>query len=258
MSSNVVPFERLILETRPQFERVAESHGAVRFLQECEHALALLAAKPRLAEAARKNPQSLKSAIVDVAQVGLTLAPAAKHAHLVPRDGRVCLDIGYQGLLHLGEDSGAIKTATPVLVHDGDTFKFMGVNRAPEHFFDPLAPLSDRGLFRGGYTLTITPAEDCLVDFMPLRDILWIRDRTESYRAWLRDKSIACAWESDFFEMCKKTLIRRAWKSWPRGKRPQRLDHAIEISNQMMASCLPPRTAGAPPGATPLKRFEHF
>jgi recombination protein RecT len=35
-----------------------------------------------------------------VAAIGITLNPASKLAYLVPRDGMVCLDISYMGLLH--------------------------------------------------------------------------------------------------------------------------------------------------------------
>lgn len=246
-------FAKIIVEVRPQFERIAEGHGAVRFIQECEHALGLLQRYDALGAVARRNPDSLKVAITDVAEVGLTLSPVAQHAHLVPRKGAVCLDIGYRGFLHLGEQAGVISDAKPVLVYEKDHFKYLGVNQPPEHDFDPFAPLSERGLFRGGYCLAKKPGGGHLVDFMPMRDILWIRDRTESFMAFQRDKSKLCAWETDFEQMALKTIVRRAWKTWPRGKRPQRLDRAIAISNEHDGILLPAAHGG---GAAPSNAIE--
>jgi recombination protein RecT len=43
-------------------------------------------------------------------------------AYLVPRDGKVCLDISYMGMMHLAQQCGAIQWGQAVLVREGDQF----------------------------------------------------------------------------------------------------------------------------------------
>jgi len=88
----------------------------LKFESECLFARQQVTAKSSTMQAAQKAPESLKSAILNVAAVGISLNPATAHAYLVPRDNRICLDIAYRGLVKLATDSGAIEWAKAVLV----------------------------------------------------------------------------------------------------------------------------------------------
>ncbi len=50
-----------------------------------------------LADIAVNNPKSFETAFLQLASSGLTLDPAQKQAYLVPRDGRVILDVSILG-----------------------------------------------------------------------------------------------------------------------------------------------------------------
>lgn len=62
-------------------------------------------------------------------------------------------------------------------------------------------------------------------------EIYAIRDRSESWIAHVQ-KGTSTPWLTDGAEMWKKTVIRRAYKSWPMTDTRQRLDEAIEVGSQ--------------------------
>ncbi|TNP50108.1 recombinase RecT, partial [Escherichia coli] len=89
-----------------------------------------------------------QNAIINVAAIGITLNPASKLAYLVPRDGMVCLDISYMGLLHLAQSTGSIKWGQCKLVYSNDTYESNGLDSAPTHKYNAFG---ERGSIVGGY-----------------------------------------------------------------------------------------------------------
>ena len=87
----------------------ALSDNSITWQKEQQFAIQAFQKNDYLAKVAMANPSSAQNAIINVAAIGITLNPAAKLAHLVPRDGGVHLDISYMGLLHLAQVSGAIQ-----------------------------------------------------------------------------------------------------------------------------------------------------
>jgi len=176
---------------------------------------------------AEKNPQSLQQALVNVAAIGLSLSPAEKLAYLIPRKGKVCLDISYMGMCRIATNSGSIKWIQADLVYSNDKFTHKGAGERPEHEFDPFASVADRGDFRGGYCIAKTADGDYLTTMMSAEDIMSIKERSES------GKRGNGPWMSDFGQMAKKTVVRRAFNMWPRTDQHQleRMSLAVQISN---------------------------
>jgi recombinational DNA repair protein RecT len=181
-----------------------------------------------LANIAKKNPSSLRDAILNVAAIGISLNPAEAHACLVPRDGRVCLDMYFRGLVKLATDSGAIKMAKPELVCDVDEeFSWSNPFTLPVHKFDPFA--KERGSeniwghLRGGYVAAMLPSGQYILDHMSAGEILQVKAASPS------SSKAGSPWNKWPLEMIKKTLIKRAAKSWPQ---TTRLAEAIEVDNQ--------------------------
>lgn len=172
---------------------------------------------------ANKNPASLRNAVQNVATIGISLNPAEKLAYLVPRDGAACLDISYMGLIKLATDSGAIKWAQAENVYSNDVFDFNGPAAAPEHRYDPFT--KDRGEYQGSYCIARTADGATLVLAMPASEVLKIRDDSEMYK-----KTKKGPWKDYFGEMAKKTVIKRASKTWPRST--GKLEKAIELLNE--------------------------
>ena len=214
--SNITIFEKsksLIQAQAKKFVELAKSHKAVNFEQEASFALQSLQANNFLASTAVNNADSLINAIHNVASIGLSLNPALKHAYLVPRNGKVCLDVSYKGLCHLAIESGSLKYVQAELVYSKDKFVLKGRGQEPIHERNPFDP--DRGEVVGAYCIAETTGGDFLTETMSAKELYAIRDRTEAYKSVIAGKSKSCPWTTDEGEMFKKTVIRRASKSWP-------------------------------------------
>lgn len=214
---------QVILSAKENFERISD----INFIKEAEFAMQALAANTTLLKVAQGNPASLKSAIINLSACNLTLNPVLKLAYLVPRGGKVCLDISYMGLEKLATDSGSITFTKSRIVRQSDEFKLRGIDKEPTHEFNPFA--TDRGDIIGAYNIAKTHDGDFLTEIMTIDEILDIRDRTEAYKSFKAGKSQSCPWTTDLEEMLKKTVTRRASKSWPK---TDRLSQAINVLNE--------------------------
>lgn len=215
--------KQIVVKTQTDFETLAKIHGAVNYKREAAFAIQALEANNYLQTQAMKNPDSLKNAVINVAAIGLSLSPVHKLAYLVPRNNQVCLDISYMGLIKLATDCGAIKFCKAELVFSKDKFKVVGLGKEPKHEF---TPFEDRGDFKGVYCVAKTHDNDFIVEFMTAKEIDSIKARSEAA------KKNYGPWISDFSEMAKKSVIKRAYKAWPKTDSRQRFEEAIDVTNQ--------------------------
>lgn len=215
--------EQDIYSVRERFDAIASQ--PVNFEREAGFAIQLLTANDYAMKIATENRQSVINAVTNIAAIGISLNPAKKQAYLVPRDGKICLDISYMGLLDIAIQSGSIMWGQAELVHQADKFELMGFDKPPIHGRQPFA--TDRGPLVGAYVVVKTRDGDYLTTTMTIDEVFAIRDRTSSWRAWL-DKKKKCPWVTDEGEMVKKTVIKRAYKLWPK---TDRLDQAVHFLN---------------------------
>lgn len=197
---------------------------AVAFEREYGFAMQVIQQNNYLQGIAAGNLPSLKAAIVNVAAIGVSLNPARKQAYLVPRDGKVCLDISYMGLLDLATDTGSVLWGQANVVRAKDTFALNGLDRPPSHTFDPFA--TDRGDVIGAYCTVKTADGDYLTHTMTIAEIHAIRNRSAAWRAWVEKKK-SCPWVTDEVEMAKKTVVKQASKYWPKNERIQKAAHHL-------------------------------
>jgi len=194
-----------------------------------------------LKKASMENPRSFIQALTNVAAIGLSLNPAEKLAYLITRnikngnqwETRVCLDVSYMGFVRLATDSGSIKWVHADCVYAEDEFIDNGPGEKPTHRYNAFA--KSRGEFVGVYCVAKTKDGDYLTEIMPAEDVISIRDRSEAYKAFVeKNKGNGGPWVTDFKEMAKKSVIRRAFKTWPRTneRRMEMLAKAVELSNQ--------------------------
>ena len=187
--------------------------------KELNFAVQLLKANKYLDDTAWSNTESLKNAIVNVSAIGISLNPALKHAYLVPRDRKVCLDISYMGLLHLACMSGSIMWGQAKVVRENDDYKSLGIDKAPAHTYNAFG---DRGGIVGVYCTVKTRDGDYLTEEMSLNDVYDIRDRSMAF------KKNSGPWVTDPEQMIRKTVVKRASSYWPK---VDRLDSAIHMLN---------------------------
>lgn len=195
----------------------ALTDNSVTWAKESQFAIQLFQKNDYLAKTAISNPASAQNAIINVAAIGITLNPASKLAYLVPRDGMVCLDISYMGLLHLAQAAGSILWGQCKLVYLNDTYESNGLDTAPTHKYNAFG---DRGSVVGGYCTVKTPGGDYLTEEMSLAEI----KATEA-----TSKAKNGPWKNFWEEMARKTIVKRSSKYWPRA---ERLDSAIHVLNE--------------------------
>ena len=213
-----------IYSARDAFEAVLVDRS-ISFEREAGFAIQILAANDYALKIAKENRASVVNAVTNVAAIGLSLNPAKKQAYLVPRDGRICLDVSYIGLAKLATQSGSVRWVKAEIVRLGDSFRLAGFDRPPEHLFNPFS--RERGEPVGAYVVAKTADGDYLTDVMSTDEINAIRDRSSAWKAWL-EKKRSCPWVTDWTEMAKKTVVKRASKMWPK---TERLDSAIHHLN---------------------------
>lgn len=213
---------QVIASQEDRFLKLDSANGKLLdFRQECLFAQQQIMKNSYTAGVAQENLNSLKAAIMNVAAIGISLNPALQHAYLVPRDKKICLDISFRGLVKLATESGAITWAKAELVFEKDTFAYRGPSTAPTHEADVFG---DRGELKGGYVIAKLPDGEVLIDVMSVAEIHKVRDTSKAKNNG--------PWVDWYHEMCKKTLIKRAYKSWPQTEGRLRLDKAVATLNE--------------------------
>ena len=218
-----------------QFEEIALTHQRLTFREEAGFAKQMImASRTQDANKAKyalfsSDPETIESAIVRVASIGLTLNPAHKMAYLVPRFNsntkklECCLDISYQGLVQLAIESGVVSHVVAELVYEGDistgAFQFRGPLEAPVHHGNPFA--NDRGNIIGVYCVAMLAAGGSITTHMR-------KDELDKIAALSKSP----VWKKWYGEMAKKTCIKRAFKSWPKPRNDDRLGKAVEYLHQ--------------------------
>jgi len=218
--NQIVTIEDSVYGTKDSFASVLTDRSIV-FDREAEFALQVLYGNKYAMDIAMNNRGSLIAAVVNIAAIGISLNPAKKQAYLVPRDGKICLDISYMGLMDLAIDSGSIRWGQAELVYEKDLFELVGVDKEPVHKRAPFA--RDRGEVVGVYVVVKTVDGDYLTDTMSREEIDGIMNRSQSVKS-----GKSSPWKTDWGEMAKKTVVKRAYKYWPK---TERLDTAIHHLN---------------------------
>lgn len=215
-----------IYEARQTFD-AALVDKSISFEREAGFAIQQLSRNDYTMRIAMGNRQSVYDAVVNIAAIGISLNPAKKQSYLVPRDGRICLDVSYMGLMDLAMATGSVKWAQAALVHSADTFTLNGLDKPPTHVFNPFG--RDRGDVVGVYCTIKTVEGDYLTHTMTYDECIAIRDRSQAWKSFKAGKAKTPGpWGTDEGEMVKKTCVKQAYKYWPK---TDRLETAIHHLN---------------------------
>lgn len=218
--NNLAVITQDIYDTREAFAAVL-TDPSINFEREAGFAIQVLQGNDYSLKAAMGDRQAVINAVTNIAAIGISLNPAKKQAYLVPRKGKICLDISYMGLMDLAMATGSVKWAQAALVHEADTFALNGFDAPPSHVFNPFS--KDRGPVVGVYVVVKTADGDYLTDCMSKEDVDAIMNRSESVKS-----GKSSPWKTDYGEMAKKTVVKRAYKYWPK---TERLEQAIHHLN---------------------------
>lgn len=226
----VFAVDKLVYEVAPAFDSVLSDKG-INFAREAEFAIQAILSNEYATKVARDNPQSVRDAVTNIAAIGVSLNPAKRQAYLVPRKGGISLVISYMGLLDIAIQSGSIMWGQAELVFAADLqppceFTLNGFDQPPTHKRNPFS--TERGALIGAYVVVKTHSGDYLTTTMTAEEVYAIRDRSDAWKAYQANPARKCPWVTDEGEMVKKTVIKRAYKTWPKS---DRLDKAVHILN---------------------------
>lgn len=214
-----ITIDQMVNGVAVECQQLIAAHNGVNFQAEANYAVQLLYANQYAAKVAQQNPVSVQNALRNASAIGISLNPASKHAYLVPRSGSICLDISYMGLLHLAQSTGSIEWGQAKLVYSADTYVNQGIDKAPLHQYPAFGA---RGDLVGAYCTVKTATGAYLTEEMSIEQLLAVKTRSES------GKQNKGPWFTDFEEMCRKTVVKRGSKYWPK---VDRLNSAIEYLN---------------------------
>lgn len=208
--------------------------GELRYQAEKQHLMAHIQRNGKIADC---SPASVEHAMLQVADIGLTLNPAAAHVYLVPywnkhaRESQLQPLIGYRGLLHLVYRAGTIKDVQANLVYEGDpVFRVRTTVMGREIEHEEALRADKRGKVTHAYVIARFTNGGHHVEVMDA-DQLEAVERAAKVRSAAGGKVWDGPWRG---EMMKKAVIRRAWKSWPLDAGLQQamtvLDHVEPVS----------------------------
>jgi recombination protein RecT len=156
---------------------------------------------------------SIVRSVIQAAQLGIDPSGLTGEGYLVPFWNKT-LDayeatfiIGYRGLIKLARRSGEIKSLEARLVYKEDEFEVeYGLNQKLRHVPHFDCDTADKNI-RFAYCVARLESGETVIEVMNRKQLEKIRQRSKA-----SDKG---PWVTDFGEMCRKTVVRRAAKYLP-------------------------------------------
>lgn len=192
-----------------------------------------LSATARDAKLLACTPKSLLLAVMQAAELGLEAGGLMGAAYLVPYKDEAKLIIGYKGLIQLSRNSGDISSIEARVVRANDAFELeYGLEAKLVHkpsMVEPGPMVAVYSILRfkdGGYH----------VECMSKADVDAIRDRSKA--------GSDGPWVTDYEEMAKKTVLRRALKLAPLSAEKTMLARAVEHESAVDANIASPLVDG--------------
>lgn len=223
-------FKTLLEEMRPQFAAALPKHiSADRMIR------VALTCYRQIPDLRKCTIESVMGAIVQCAQLGLEPGLLGQ-AYLIPfkknwkeKDPETGRDVwksrmecqfipGYKGLISLARRTGEVTSITATTVRKTDKFEIvLGIDPTIEH--KPNLDLADRGDIRLVYVVAKFKDGGYHMEWMTKAEIDAIRVRSKA-----KDSG---PWVTDYEQMAKKTVIRRACNYLPM---------SVELQNAITAS----------------------
>lgn len=170
--------------------------------------LSALSSTPKLAEC---SPQSFLAAMMTAAQLGVEPNTALGQAYLLPYRNHGQMEcqfqLGYKGLIDLAYRSGEVSVIQAHTVYENDVFEYeLGMDPKLRH----VPAKADRGEAVAYYAMFKTKDGGYGFEVMSVDDVQRHAQRySKSYGNGLSP------WRSNFDEMAKKTVLKRALKYAP-------------------------------------------
>lgn len=182
------------------------------------------------------SKESLAAAVINIANVGLTLNPISGESALIARYNKgqyeATLMPMYKGLVKLLMANGNVKAINTQLVYENDTFELdLSKTDNPVTVHKPCLRKSQRGELLGAYSIATLSNGAKQAEWMDIEEIHAIRNSSDS---WKNEKGRKYSpWANFEGEMVRKTVLKRITKYLPRNnsKGQEYIDYAIEQDN---------------------------
>lgn len=173
---------------------------------------------PKLMEC---DPQTVLGAMMASAALGLEPNTVQQQAFLIPYKRRANINgkwgdvydcqfqVGARGFVTLAYRSPQIKRLFAEAVHEGDLFEHM---QGSQNFLRYAKTLKDRGTLIGSFCHVSLESGEETMCLLPLDEILKIRQRSETYRALLRN--IESAENDKERKRAELSLAETPWVMW--------------------------------------------
>jgi len=217
----------LVLVAKSKFvDLVKETSSPLLWEKEMSFALQAISGNSALEKC---NPNSITTAMVNVALTGLTLNPKKAYCYLIPRGGKAILDISYQGMIFLMTSQLNVKSLHAEVVYSKDYYKQVTTEKGIELVHEPDSFAKDRGEIRGCYAIAYLNGGGCTVATLSEDEITQIKATSQAagskYSPWSGSETIAN-------EMRKKTAIRRLWKMIPKTERIEEAAEGVRVFDE--------------------------
>ena len=165
-------------------------------------ALSAISSNKKLAEC---TPQSFLAAMMNAAQLGLEPNTPLGQAYLIPYKSACTFQLGYKGLIDLAYRSREVKTIMAQTVYENDEFDFeFGLTPKLHH----VPAKSNRGNPVWFYAVFKTVNGGEGFEVMSVEDV---KAHAKKYSKSYSDGP----WQTNFEEMAKKTVLKKALKYAP-------------------------------------------
>lgn len=224
-TQNFAPAEKRMMEL---------GMDVVKIKKEISFALQLINKNTRLQDC---SPESKLAAVINIANIGLTLNPVTKEACLIPRynsqtrQNDCALEPMYVGLVKLLTDAGSVKSLSAQIVYENDKISINKADNLNPVIHNPELISAKKGKIIGCYAIATLTDNTRQVEWMDIDELYLIRERSETYTAFKNGKIKSCTWFTDEAEMMRKTVIKRIYKYLPRTEKMQKVDEAVTLDN---------------------------
>ncbi|GAG60138.1 unnamed protein product, partial [marine sediment metagenome] len=176
------------------------------FMRECSFAVQLINNSPQLQKC---DPISIKGAVLNVAQTGLTLNPTNPFGYLIPswnnktKKYECQFRASYQGLVKLITDTGSVNSIFSEVIYKGDDVEF---DIASEEKIKKHVPYwlngEEKGPIVAVYSVATLPDGTKHCESSGIQDIYdTVRAKSEAWKAFEAGKMKSCVWTKDEVEM---------------------------------------------------------
>jgi recombination protein RecT len=231
----------LIRQSREWFATIVPSHIDARAFVAL--GIAYLRKNPKLADAAKRNPQAFMAALSECARLGLV--PGDTY-HLVPFEDRRNSTVeitgitDYKGEIELIYRAGAVASVKAEIVYRNDAFRYSTDMDRPEHSPDWFG---DRGELIGAYAYAV------MKDGATSKVVIYSKAEIDRVKAVAKGTDRADSpWKAWYDRMALKTVIHRLESFVPTSAeyRREQLRAAAEVSQQVNAAAAAPRMEATP------------